>query len=164
MRKNRSARVFGGMMLLSWLTIPFIGRQHIKRYLSSTMFISFLIMVESYIAEKKKWWIFPNPPHPYLTGEAALLLGPFLAGSLWIKKFTYGHFGSYMLLNAIVDTFFVYPFQRAMSRAKLFSVGTFKEYHLLGIFLLKAALMYVYQHLVVEKPKPQRALKNNPIE
>jgi hypothetical protein len=51
-----------------------------------------------------------------------------------------------------------------MSRAKLFSVGTFKEYHLLGIFLLKAALMYVYQHLVVEKPKPQRALKNNPIE
>jgi hypothetical protein len=24
--------------------------------------------------------------------------------------------------------------------------------------------MYVYQHLVVEKPKPQRALKNNPIE
>jgi hypothetical protein len=96
MRKNRSARIFGGMMLLSWLTIPFIGRQHIKRYLSSTMFISFLIMVESYIAEKKKWWIFPNPPHPYLTGEAALI--------------------------------------------------------------------YVYQHLVVEKPKPQRALKNNPIE
>lgn len=69
-----------------------------------------------------------------------------------------------MLLNAIVDTFFVYPFQRAMSRAKLFRVGTFKEYHLLGIFLLKAALMYVYQHLVVEKRKPQRALKNNPIE
>ena len=77
MRKNQSARVFGGMILLSWLTIPFIGRQHIKRYLSSAMFISFLIIIESYIAEKKKWWIFPNPPHPYLTGEAALLLGPF---------------------------------------------------------------------------------------
>ncbi|MGR6337408.1 hypothetical protein ACU5CE_06050 [Priestia megaterium] len=77
MRKNRSAGIFGGLMLLSWLTIPFIGRQHIKRYLSSTMFIFFLMMVESYIAEKKKWWIFPNPPHPYLTGEAALLLGPF---------------------------------------------------------------------------------------
>ena len=69
-----------------------------------------------------------------------------------------------MLLNAIVDTFFVYPFQRAMSRAKLFREGTFKEYHLLGIFLLKAALMYVYQHMVVEEPKPQRALKNNSIE
>lgn len=53
MRKNQSARVFGGMILLSWLTIPFIGRQYIKRYLSSTMFISFLIMVESYIAEKR---------------------------------------------------------------------------------------------------------------
>ncbi len=25
----------------------------------------------------------------------------------------------------------------------------------------EAALIYVYQHLVVEKPKPQRALKNN---
>jgi hypothetical protein len=53
MRKNRSARIFGGMALLSWLTIPFIGRQHIKHYLSSTMFISFIIMVESYIAEKR---------------------------------------------------------------------------------------------------------------
>ncbi|UMZ34486.1 hypothetical protein [Priestia megaterium] len=53
MRKNRSAGIFWGLMLLSWLTIPFIGRQHIKRYLSSTMFISFLMMVESYIAEKR---------------------------------------------------------------------------------------------------------------
>lgn len=69
-----------------------------------------------------------------------------------------------MLLNVIVDIFFIYPFQRAMSRANLFRVGTFKEYHLLGVFLLKAALMYVYQHFVVEKQKPQRALKNNPIE
>ncbi|USD17775.1 hypothetical protein ND894_13035 [Priestia megaterium] len=164
MRKNRSARVFGGMMLLSWLTIPFIGRQHIKRYLSSTMFISFLIMIESFIAEKKKWWIFPHPPHPYLTSEAALLLGPFLAGSLWIKKFTYGHFGKYMLLNSLVDTFFVYPFHRIMRRANLFKVGIFKEHHLLGIFLLKAVLMYGYQYFIVEKQKPQRALKKNPIE
>ncbi|CAK8582160.1 hypothetical protein [Priestia megaterium] len=46
MRKNRSAGIFGGLMLLSWLTIPFIGRQHIKRYLSSTMFISFSMSYE----------------------------------------------------------------------------------------------------------------------
>lgn len=74
------------------------------------MFIFFLIMVESYIVEKKKWWIFFNFFYLYLIGEVVLFLGLFLVGFLWIKKFIYGYFGRYMLLNVIVDIFFVYFF------------------------------------------------------
>jgi hypothetical protein len=53
MRKNQLAWVFGELILLSWLTIPFIGRQHIESYLSSTMFISFFIMIRDMLLKKR---------------------------------------------------------------------------------------------------------------
>ncbi|WEZ07568.1 hypothetical protein P5663_16240 [Priestia flexa] len=37
----------------------------------------------------------------------ALVLGPFIPGSFWIMRLTYGRFGLYMLLNLITDWLFL---------------------------------------------------------
>ncbi|WP_210608528.1 hypothetical protein [Priestia flexa] len=152
MKIFKEAKIFfGSMIVLSWLTVPFLGAKYIEKYKYAVGFISVFIFIESFVAKKFKWWSFPRPPLRYLTGEMALVLGPFIPGSLWIMKLTYGRFGLYMLLNLIADWLFIYPFQAMTKKLKMFRFGTVEKPQLLGIFLFKAVLMYGFQYFIVEK-------------
>lgn len=150
--------ILRAMILLSWLTLPFLGWKNIKRFTPSTLFISFVIMIESKIAEKRRWWVIYVKLFPNLIGETPLIIGPFFAGSLWILKLTYGKFPLYFLLNLLFDTFFVYPFYSIGKRIGFFSLINMKRYQLLLLFLWKSLLMYGAQLLVEHKKPKQRKL------
>ncbi|MGO4886870.1 hypothetical protein ACJ2A9_03850 [Anaerobacillus sp. MEB173] len=69
--------------------------------------------------KKQKWWVFHNKPNSYLLGEFPFNIGPFLVGSMWILKWTYGNFIKFISLNAIVDGLFVFIFIKIMNKLKV---------------------------------------------
>lgn len=139
------------MVLFSWVTAPFIGLKNFKKYSPSVILICFIIMIESYIANKLNWWKFFKKLHPLVTGEFPFIIGPFFIGSLWIFKISKGKFGIYMILNLLADLFFCYPLVFIFEKLGLWSLNKLKNYQLLLLFLTKAVLMFVYQLFTNEK-------------
>lgn len=90
-----------GMVLGSWLSFPFLGKQTIKRFLPAALVISLFVFGENLVARRRVWWWF------YKIGITPLIAGPFFVGTMWILKFTYGTFFRYIAVNLLVHLFFV---------------------------------------------------------
>jgi hypothetical protein len=80
------------MVLLSWLSLSFFGRRNIKRFLPASILVVFLEALNVQVGKRQKWWVFYNKPKSYISGELPFNIGPFLVGSMWILKWTYGNF------------------------------------------------------------------------
>ncbi|WP_245917417.1 hypothetical protein [Bacillus canaveralius] len=150
---KKSKLLLSGMVLISWLSIPFLGWNSIKRFLSSSLFISFILMIEAYIGKKRKWWVFFTKINPNVNGELPFILGPFLAGSLWIFKLTYGKFTQYIFVNAIFNIIFAYPLTWLFKKLEIYSLVRIKPYQFFLLMFSKAFLMYGYQSIIEEKKK-----------
>ncbi|MDR4947900.1 hypothetical protein [Neobacillus cucumis] len=138
------------MMILSWLTLPLLGRKAIKRFLPASVLMSILVALEMKFAKKRRWWWFYTKVHSKLSGGFPLTWGPFLVGSMWILRFTYGKFVWYILLNLIVDTFFSYKFVDILKSLGIGSLVRLKKYQLSLLFFIKSLLLYGFQ-MIQEK-------------
>lgn len=135
------------MTLLPWLTVPFLGGKVLKRFLPSSLFMSLYLVAEGRFAEKKKWWWFPFNVKPNVVGEIPLILGPFLVGSLWILRYTYGKFKLYLLINLIVDSLFTYIGIDLFKKIGYASLVRLTKFQLSMVFLIKTFLLYGFQVL-----------------
>lgn len=156
MKKMKPKFFYNFIVLISWGTLPFLGLKSIRRFLPATIFISFVIMLESYVAKERKWWVFRNKYSRYVTGETPYIVGPFLSGSLWILKLSYGKFFTYLLLNFCFGLFFVYPFTALTSKFNISRLKKMNPLQLLVLFLAKSFLMYGYQ-MFIEGNKASKA-------
>jgi hypothetical protein len=123
----------------------FGGRDTVKRFLPAGLFIALVVRLESSIAKKQGWWWFYEKLHPKLIGEFPLIWGPFLIGSMWILKFTYGKFNTFMIINVIVDTIFTYPLVNLLQKMGIASLVRLKRIQLSLLFLIKSLLLYSFQ-------------------
>ncbi|MCM3244063.1 hypothetical protein M3598_15025 [Cytobacillus oceanisediminis] len=139
------------IILLSWLTVPFIGKRDFKRFYPAAIFMCLYVLIEGFIAEKNKWWTIKERLHPKLSGELPLILGPFFAGSIWILKLTYGRPLLYILLNTVVDAFFAYPFYTWFKKIGIWKLLRFSQLKLFMLFLMKSIFMYVFHLAFVDK-------------
>jgi hypothetical protein len=140
-------------MILPWFSVPFLGAKSFKRFLPAAIFINFIVIIDSIIAKKRVWWWFYKKLDPRLRGETPLLWGPFLVGSLWIMKLTYGKIFRYMLLNFFVDSSFVYLILGWLKRLGIVSLVRLEKFQLLLLFLFKAVLLYVFQFIKENREK-----------
>jgi hypothetical protein len=142
--------VLPSLMVLSWLTIPLLGKQAIKRFLPASLLLAIIVSFEDKLAKKRKWWWYFVKIHPKLSGGFPLTWGPFLVGSMWILRFTYGKFFFYLLLNLVVDTVFTYKFVNILKNSGIASLVRLKKYQLSLLFFAKSMLLYGFQ-MVQEK-------------
>ena len=94
------------MVLLSWLSLSFLGWSHIKRFLPASVLAVILEALNTQVGKKRKWWVFYNKPNSYFSGEFLFNIGPFFVFSLWGLKWAYGNFKRFILLNAMIHAFF----------------------------------------------------------
>ncbi|WP_335869600.1 hypothetical protein [Bacillus sp. 2205SS5-2] len=133
------------LLLISWSTVPFIGMSSIKKYFPAALFMSLFVRGESVLAKKLRWWKFYEFLHPKTIGETPLIWGPFIVGSMWILKWTYGKPLTFLLLNSIVHLLFVFPFYSVFKKLHIFSLVKLSRIGLFGLFFAKAILMYIVQ-------------------
>lgn len=143
--------VFIIMIVVPWLSAPFLGKKTFKRFTPGAVFICIFVLIESLVAHKRLWWLFHKRLVPKVIGELPLILGPFFIGTLWIMKFTFGNFKRYFLTNFFIDAFFVYinvPILKKLGYASLIRLS---KYNFLLIFLFKAVLLYLFQNIFEKK-------------
>jgi hypothetical protein len=80
-----------------------------RRYSSVAILASLLVLIESYLAIPLKWWRVKGGITTKIFNDLSFILGPFFVGTIWIFRFTYGKFWSYLLLNIFMDVFLSYP-------------------------------------------------------
>ncbi|MFJ8243838.1 hypothetical protein [Peribacillus asahii] len=143
MRYSKSLLVL--MTILSWFSLPLLGRGTVKRFLPAGLFIVSVVTIEDLIAKKRKWWWWYEKLHPKLSGIVPFLWGPFFIGSMWILKMTYGKFIRYIILNLIVDSVFTYFLVDWLKKSGIASLVRLKKYQLSLLFFLKSLLLYGFQ-------------------
>lgn len=143
---KRSKLILLGLFILPWLTLPLLGKETIKRCLPAGIFMSIVVSLESILARKLKWWKVYDKLHPKLQSEFPLICGPFLVGTMWILKITYGKFFTYIGLNLIVDSFFTYIFTGLLQKLKVGRLQKMKKYQLSLLFFVKSLLLYGFQY------------------
>ncbi|MEH7095367.1 hypothetical protein [Neobacillus vireti] len=144
------------LMLVPWLSVPMLGKRNFKRFLPAAFFMMVWIAVESIMAKKRVWWKFYEKLIPNTMGELPFLLGPFMIGSIWILKFTFGNFFRYLIVNLVTDFLFVYPGMYVLKRMGIISLVRMKHYQMGILFMAKSVLMYGFQYMVEKirrKPK-----------
>jgi hypothetical protein len=130
------------LMILSWLTIPLIGKKALKRFLPASMLMAIIVWLEGILAKKRKWRWYYVKIHPKIPGRFPLTWGPFLIGSIWILRLTYGKFKWYLLLNLVIDTIFTYKFVDTLTDRGIASLVRLKKYQLSILFFVKSLLLY----------------------
>jgi hypothetical protein len=139
------------MVLLSWLSLPFVGRSSIKRFLSASIFIVIFEALNVQIGKKRKWWVFYYKPNSYISGEFPFNIGPFFVGTIWILKWTYGNFKKFILLNAIVDAFFAFVIVKLTEKVKVAKLVRLNHFQFFLYMLYKAFILYGFQYIIESK-------------
>jgi hypothetical protein len=135
------------MFIIPWLTLPLLGKKSLKRFLPAGIFISLVVTFESILAKRRRWWWWHESIHPKLQGGFPLTWGPFLIGTMWILKLTYGKFFIYLIVNLVVDTLFTYPFVLFLKKQGIASLVRLKKYQLSVLFFVKSLLLYGFQYI-----------------
>lgn len=155
MRKNKMILLL--MMLLPWLTVPFLGKRTIKRFYPGALFIFLWVAVESIVAKKRVWWRVYERLIPNVIGEMPFMLGPFFVGSLWILKWTFGNFTRYLFINLLFDILFAYPGMFILRKLGIASFVRLRPIQMVILFMSKSVIMYGIQNSVNrwrKKPNP----------
>jgi hypothetical protein len=149
------------IMLLPWLTVPFLGKQTVKRFSLTSLFIGLLFGAQSVYANRKGWWRVYPKLIPNVINETPFIVGPFFVGAIWILKYTYGKFLRYTFLNIGVDFFHIFIFVKWLQKVGIASLIRLKDYQALILFSANAGIMYGFQWLIDKKvnPKPKSFIK-----
>lgn len=136
------------LLILPWLSVPFLGRSVFKKYLPASLFICTFTKAIDLFGEKKKWWRFYKGIPP-LDSMNFFNFGPYLVTSLWILKWTYGKFRMYIISNMILHICFIYlGGAKLVSRYKIFTLKKLNKFQYLSIDFLRALLLYGFQYII----------------
>lgn len=136
------------MLVLSWLTIPLLGKKALKKYYPSALFICIVTKLLDEFGQRKKWWKFYKGIPP-LDSMNFFNFGPYFVSSLWILKMTYGKFIFYLISNVILHIIFIYfGGVKIVSRFKIFSLVHLSKFQYFLIDFLRAILLYGFQNIV----------------
>ncbi|WP_225985302.1 hypothetical protein [Priestia endophytica] len=73
--------------------------------------------------------------------------GPYLIGSMWILKLTYGRFVQFLLLNLFVDSLFTFVLVDFFKKRGIVSLVRLKKWGLALIFFIDSLLLYGFQYV-----------------
>ena len=141
------------MMVVSWLSLLIFGKNAFKKFLPAGIFIAIITRLENYIAKKRTWWWWYEKLHPKLSGSFPFVWGPFMIGSLWVLKLTYGKFYRYLFINLLVDSIFIYILvDKWLTKWGIASLVRMKKVKLSLLLFVDSLLLYGFQ-LCIDKLK-----------
>jgi hypothetical protein len=151
------------ILILPWLSLPFLGRHSFKKYFPAAIFICLFTKAIDFFGEKKKWWRFYKGIPPF-DSMNFFNWGPYFVTSLWSLKLTYGKFPLYLLSNMLLQTCFIYlGGLNFVKRFKIFSLSQLTKSQYLAIDLVRALLLYGFQY-VYEQSRKNKDTQANPLQ
>lgn len=135
------------MLTLSLFSLLFLPKKSFRKYLPTSIFASVLVTSMCALAVPYKWWIVKGGWKYKIINDLSFIVGPFLAGTMWIFHFTFGNFKRYALFNLIMDLLFSYPLNYLFQRLDLYKLVNFKSNHILMFFTSFSFIIYGFQQI-----------------
>ena len=134
------------MLVIPWLTIPFLGRETVRKYIPSAILITLFTKLLDIYGEKNKWWRFYKGV--YLVDSMNFLnFGAFFVSSLWILKLTYGKFFTYLMSNMILHIVFIFFGLKYLKKLKILALVKLSKPRYLVLHFFRGILLYLFQYL-----------------
>ncbi|GIN37436.1 hypothetical protein J19TS1_03850 [Heyndrickxia oleronia] len=137
--------------LLSWLTIFFIPKKTVKRYLPASTMSALLVMTTVFIGTHFKSWKVKGDSKTRIYNILSVILGPFAVGTLWIFRLTFGKFWLFIVTNFIQNLIYAYPILNFLEKIKFIKYVKFTRVHHLIASMSFAIIIYCFQSFL-EKP------------
>ena len=148
MSKKKQTLLNIALLMVPWLSIPFLGARTIKRYFPASILAIVLCCLDLQIGKRRKWWTFHNNPHSTLKNEVPFLFGPMLLVALLTLKWSYGNFKKFLLLNAIGGVIFTFPVTQIFTKLKVYKLVKINNFQFFLYFYYKAFFLYAFQYLI----------------
>lgn len=100
------------MFIIPWLSLFFMKKEDIKRYMPAGLFSSFLLMILQEAGVANDWWYFRETIYPLLGVFTPFTESVDIIIPMWVLKYTYGQFGYYILAQILGNVgffFFLLP-------------------------------------------------------
>ncbi|HEX9061211.1 MAG TPA: hypothetical protein VF941_13605 [Clostridia bacterium] len=127
------------LFILPWLTLFFINRKDLKRFMPATLFTALTSGIILQVGYSTNLWYFREASFPLI------MYGLLPIASLWVIRFTYSSFRIYMVTNAILDLVFAFVIIPCFGRVGVFGVWNWTSVSVYIINLIHSFLIYVYQ-------------------
>ncbi|RPF50407.1 hypothetical protein [Aquisalibacillus elongatus] len=135
------------MVIIPWLSVPFMGIRNLKKFLPASLLVFLMGIIDVQIGKKRRWWTFYNKPSSYFLNEFPFHIGPFLVGSMWVLKWGYGSIPRFILLNVITNAIFAGPLTSLTKNVKLFRTVWLSRIQFFFYFFYKSFFLYLFQRL-----------------
>ncbi|WP_462410296.1 hypothetical protein [Neobacillus sp. Marseille-QA0830] len=134
-----------GLLIISWSTAFLIPKNEFKKYTPVATFATVLVLIESMLSIPFKWWTVKGGLRKKVLNDLSFILGPFIVGTIWIFRITFGKFWLYLLTNVVMDLFLAYPMNALMQKLKVYKLVNFKAKHIFYTGISYALIIYLFQ-------------------
>jgi hypothetical protein len=99
--------ILWGTLIVPWLSLIFMKKEDIKRFMPAGLLAVFLSLIVSDIGVKNGWWYFRETTYPFaLLSSYSYGLFPIIP--MWILTYTYERFWQYVAVEAIFNIIFAF--------------------------------------------------------
>ena len=101
--------ILWSMLVLPWLTLLFMKKETIKRFMPVALFsaVTSIILVEA--GEALRWFAYEEATYPLRT-HSYIIFGLNMVITLWLFKFLFGRFWTYLAIDVVLNFSFIYLF------------------------------------------------------
>ncbi|WP_462410313.1 hypothetical protein [Neobacillus sp. Marseille-QA0830] len=137
--------------ILSWLTVYFIPKRTVKRYLPASTLAALLVMTTVFVGSHYKAWEVKGSTKTRIYNILSVILGPFAVGTIWILHLTYRKFWLYALTNLLQNFIYAFPILNFLEKVGFIRYVKFTRIHHLIAAMSYAFIIYGFQWYL-EKP------------
>lgn len=134
--------------MLSWLTVYFIPRKTMKRYIPASTMSALLVMTTVFIGTHFNAWEVKGGAKTRILNILSVILGPFSVGTIWILRLTFGKFWLYMLINFVQNLIYAFPILNFLDKINFIKYVKFTRIHHMIASMTFSLIVYGYQLLL----------------
>ena len=136
-----------GMLILPWLTLIFINKYYIKRFMPVAILASLLVTIVFEIGYVYDWWKVQVELSPWdRITSVPLTYGVFLVGTIWIFRFTFErNLRLYIIANILTDGFYSFIVLNILIKFGIYKLVNMGNLGIFMLMLLIALIIYPYQ-------------------
>jgi hypothetical protein len=142
-----------GLVLISGLSLIFLPKKSLYKYLPVTVFTSTLVLIVCALSVPYKFWVVKGSKTTKVLNDLAYVFGSFFAGTLWIFHLTFGKFKRFVGINLFMDFLLAYPLNYVFQKLKVYKLVNFKSKHIFLTYFSFSFIIYGFQ-LLLEKCVP----------
>lgn len=136
--------ILWSMLILPWLTLFFMKKEDIKRYMPAALFAAITSIAIIEAGETLKWWAIKETVYPLHNISYVYGMIPVL--TMWLFRFTYGRFWLYMAIDSILNLGFTYlVLGYYLSNRGIFEYIGITPFQTFLIVTAHGILLYAYQ-------------------